>query len=97
MRRALSPALDRRAVNDLVYGGAGVPSYATPYDFMALKAPAHWDELGPYYKPSIPEAKRLMAEAGYPTATTARWGPQRRPLPARPTWSCSSNWPRRAC
>ncbi len=66
MRRALSLALDRRAVNDLVYGGAGVPSYATPYDFMGMTAPAHWDELGPYYKPSIPEAKRLMAEAGYP-------------------------------
>jgi len=66
MRRALSMALDRQGLNDLIYGGAGVPSYATPYDFMGMKAPAHWDELGPYYKPNIPEAKRLMAEAGYP-------------------------------
>jgi hypothetical protein len=66
MRRALSMTIDRQGLNDLIYGGAGVPSYATPYDFMGLKAPAHWDELGPYYAPNIPEAKRLMAEAGYP-------------------------------
>jgi peptide/nickel transport system substrate-binding protein len=66
MRRALSMSIDRRKLNDLVYGGAGVPSVATPYDFRGLKAPNHWDELGPYYQPNIPEAKRLMAEAGYP-------------------------------
>jgi ABC-type transport system substrate-binding protein len=66
MRRAASLALDRRGLNDLVYGGAGVPSVATPYDFRGLKAPNHWDELGPYYQPNVAEAKRLMAEAGYP-------------------------------
>jgi ABC-type transport system substrate-binding protein len=66
MRRAWSLALDRRGLTDLVYGGAGVPSYATPYDFQGLKAPAHWDDLGPYYKYDVAEAKRLMAEAGYP-------------------------------
>jgi len=65
MRRALSMSIDRRKLNDLVYGGAGVPSVATPYDFRGLQAPNHWDELGPYYQPNIPEAKRLMAEAGY--------------------------------
>ena len=66
MRRAWSLALDRRGLNELVYGGAGVPSYATPYDFQGLKAPVYWDELGPYYKDDVAEAKRLMAEAGYP-------------------------------
>jgi ABC-type transport system substrate-binding protein len=66
MRRALSMSIDRKQITDVARGGAGVPSYATPYDFQGLKAPAHWDELGPYYQRNIPEAKRLMAEAGYP-------------------------------
>jgi len=65
MRRALSLALDRRGLTELIEGGAGVPSYATPYDFQGLKAPVHWDDLGPYYKHNVAEAKRLMAEAGY--------------------------------
>jgi len=66
MRRALSMAIDRRGLNELVLGGAGVPSYSTPYDFMGMTAPAFWDELGPYYLHNPAEAKRLMAEAGYP-------------------------------
>jgi ABC-type transport system substrate-binding protein len=66
MRRALSMSIDRQKLNDLIFGGAGVPSYATPYDFQGLKAPAHWDELGQYYKFNPAEAKKLMAEAGYP-------------------------------
>ncbi len=66
MRRALSMSIDRRGLNELILGGAGVPSYATPFDFMGLKAPAYWDELGPYYQYNPAEAKRLMAEAGYP-------------------------------
>ncbi|HLF08728.1 MAG TPA: ABC transporter substrate-binding protein [Dehalococcoidia bacterium] len=66
MRRALSMSIDRRGLNELILGGAGVPSYATPYDFMGMKAPAFWDELGPYYEYNPAEAKRLMAEAGYP-------------------------------
>src|SRR3970282_16499 len=37
MRRALSLALDRRAVNDLVYGGGGVPSHATSSDSMSTQ------------------------------------------------------------
>jgi len=71
MRRAFSLALDRRGLTDLVYGGAGVPSYATPYDFQGLKAPVHWDDMGPYYKHDVAEAKRLMAEAGYPNGYDA--------------------------
>jgi len=66
MRRALSMSLDRRGLNELILGGAGVPSYSTPYDFMGMKAPAFWDELGPYYLHNPAEAKRLMAEAGFP-------------------------------
>jgi peptide/nickel transport system substrate-binding protein len=66
MRRALSMSIDRKGLTDLILGGAGVPSYATPYDFQGLKAPVHWDDLGQYYVHNIPEAKRLMAEAGYP-------------------------------
>jgi ABC-type transport system substrate-binding protein len=66
MRRALSLSIDRQQITEVARGGAGVPSYATPYDFQGLKAPAHWDELGPYYKRDVAEAKRLMADAGYP-------------------------------
>jgi len=66
MRRALSMSIDRKGLTDLIYGGAGVPSYSTPYNFMGLKAPVSWDELGPYYQYNPTEAKRLMTEAGYP-------------------------------
>jgi peptide/nickel transport system substrate-binding protein len=66
MRRALSMSIDRRGLNEIVYGGAGVPAYSTPYAFMGLEAPAFWDELGPYYEYNPTEAKRLMAEAGFP-------------------------------
>jgi ABC-type transport system substrate-binding protein len=66
MRRALSMSIDRKAITDVGRGGAGVPSYATPYDFMKLQAPVHWGELGQYYNYNPAEAKRLMAEAGYP-------------------------------
>jgi peptide/nickel transport system substrate-binding protein len=66
VRRAISHAIDRQALNEAV-GGRGEPTPAVSRGLVAWSLPI--DQLGEgakYYRYDPKEAKRLLAEAGYP-------------------------------
>ena len=68
VRRAVSMVIDREKVNTLVWGGLGTRRWTPVHDglpgFMELKE--FPSELQKYFKPNIAEAKKLLADAGYP-------------------------------
>jgi peptide/nickel transport system substrate-binding protein len=66
VRRAISHAIDRQALNEAV-GGRGEPTAAVSRGLVEWSLPI--DQLGEgaqYYRYDPQEAKRLLAEAGYP-------------------------------
>ncbi|HZQ35073.1 MAG TPA: ABC transporter substrate-binding protein, partial [Dehalococcoidia bacterium] len=65
VRRALSMALDRKAIVDQALGGAGTAPTPIPFDQMGMTQAPYYDYMpaGAQYNPT--EAKRLMAEAGH--------------------------------
>jgi peptide/nickel transport system substrate-binding protein len=66
VRRAISHAIDRQALNEAV-GGRGEPTPAVSRGLVEWSLPL--DQLGEgakYYRYDPQEAKRLLAEAGYP-------------------------------
>lgn len=65
VRRAISMALDRKRLGDLITGGAYVGGYPMPYTMMGLSEPLKTEELGPYWQYNPTEARRLLEEAGY--------------------------------
>jgi ABC-type transport system substrate-binding protein len=65
VRRALSMALDRKKVIDVVYRGAALFSRPVSYDFLGLDEPQRDEDLGPYMQYNPTEARRLLEEAGY--------------------------------
>lgn len=66
VRRALSMALDRKAIVDLALGGAGTAPTPIPFDQMGMTQAPFYDYMpaGAQFNPT--QAKSLMAEAGYP-------------------------------
>ena len=67
VRRAMSLAVDRPRIIDSVYEGVGVLNPAVPAALKDWSVPM--DQLGEgaqYFKPDLPRARKLMAEAGYP-------------------------------
>ncbi len=78
VRRAISMALDRKAIVDTLYGGQGVPVAVlppgTPYALAVEDFPP---ETRKYLERNPAEAKRLLAEAGFPrglsTSLTVTW------------------------
>lgn len=63
VRRALSMALDRRAITDELLRGGQIPGA----HFVPLGFPEYHSPPGPEYNPE--EAARLLAQAGYPNGT----------------------------
>ncbi len=71
VRRAMSMAIDRQKQVDTIYEGHGILGWGVPYIYWSDELPTAAD-LGPYWQYRPEEAKKLLAEAGYPNgfATT---------------------------
>ena len=65
VRRALSMAIDRQKQVDTVFEGHGILGWGVPYIYYQDTQPTAKD-LGPYWQYRPAEAKKLLAEAGYP-------------------------------
>ena len=65
VRRALSMALDRKAMMDLTAGGLAIAGHPISWNLMGYQEPLRIEDLGPYYQYNPTEAKRLLEEAGY--------------------------------
>jgi ABC-type transport system substrate-binding protein len=65
VRRALSLAINRQEMVEVLVGGWGSPSHPVVYTWLGRRDPLDWSELGPWqqYNPTL--AKQLLAEAGY--------------------------------
>ncbi|MBI4298247.1 MAG: ABC transporter substrate-binding protein [Chloroflexi bacterium] len=66
VRRAISMGMDRQAIIDTAFYGAAFVSQQIPIDAMGLSVPPLPNERGKYLQFNPTEAKRLLAEAGYP-------------------------------
>ena len=65
VRRAMSMAIDRQKQVDTLYEGHAVLGWGLPYFYFQDELPTASD-LGPYWQYRPQDAKKLLAEAGYP-------------------------------
>lgn len=65
VRKALSMALDRKAIVDQALGGAGTAPTPIPFDQMGMPQAPYYDYMPAGAQFNATEAKRLLAEAGY--------------------------------
>lgn len=65
VRKALSMAIDRKAIVAQTVGGAGTAPTPIPYDQMGMQAAPWWDYLPPAVQFNAQEAKQLLSAAGY--------------------------------
>lgn len=62
VRQALAGALDRNAYSDVAYGGSAVAAYS----WVPPGLPGHDPTLGLQYRDGLDQARRLLADAGFP-------------------------------
>src|SRR5581483_3468485 len=74
VRRALSMAIDREALMNQVFSGAGVPGGSPiAFDLMGQELPPELKDYGPYYQYNPKQAQALMKEAGYENGFKLQW------------------------
>lgn len=66
VRRALTKAADWHQVWEAAAEGAMLMGTIVPYDYLGLTMPISLAEAGPNYQYNPEEAKKLLAQAGYP-------------------------------
>ncbi|HLE82455.1 MAG TPA: ABC transporter substrate-binding protein, partial [Dehalococcoidia bacterium] len=69
VRRAISMGIDRQTMTDTLYQGSWAMSLGMSWIYMFDNAPSLKD-FGPYYQYNPTEAKKLLAEAGFPNGLT---------------------------
>ena len=90
VRRAMSMAIDRKAIIDALYEGVGTINPAVPTALRDWSIPM--DQLGEglaNYKYDPAAAKKLLAEAGCPTASRPRSSSPRTAPPS--SWTCRNS------
>jgi peptide/nickel transport system substrate-binding protein len=65
VRRAISMAIDRPKQGNTLYEGHAILGWGIPYFYWQEELPSAPD-LGPYWQYRPEDAKKLLAEAGYP-------------------------------
>ncbi|MHB8577726.1 MAG: ABC transporter substrate-binding protein [Dehalococcoidia bacterium] len=74
VRRALSMGLDREAVMQNVFSGAGVPGGGPfAFDLTGQDLPPPLSEYGPYYQFNVQQAQALLKEAGHENGLSFQW------------------------
>ena len=74
LRRALSLAIDREAINQVVFAGLNAPAS----QFVSTASP-YFDPAFPVETRDVEAARALLAEAGYPDGITLEFGVPNRP------------------
>ncbi|MCX6022893.1 MAG: ABC transporter substrate-binding protein, partial [Chloroflexi bacterium] len=69
VRRAISMGIDRQTITDTLYGGYFAMSLGMPWTYIMDNVPSLKD-FGPNYQYNPTEAKKLLAEAGFPNGLT---------------------------
>ena len=64
VRRAISMGFDRKATVDSIFGGHAITGWGIPWGFVQ-KAPWTAEQLGPWNKYNVTEAKKLLDAAGF--------------------------------
>jgi glutathione transport system substrate-binding protein len=69
VRRAVAFAIDRTAIIKTAFAGQGTPIYGMAVPTSSIAYNSKFDS---YFKLSLDEAKKLLADAGYPNGSKAR-------------------------
>jgi peptide/nickel transport system substrate-binding protein len=65
IRRAISMAIDRQKQVNTIYEGHGLMGWGIPYFYFQDEMPSA-EQLGPWWRYRPEEAKKLLAQAGFP-------------------------------